>query len=283
MKPLVEAKLDRGWKDWIAYLDQRLRGVETGEEALDKYLLGLGGITVIQGSTGSCKSTWALQIAHHNLKKGHPCIMLDRENGINRLRNRLICQSAGVSENDLKASRGDIEALREYRDSVKSLPLYIYTETTSNTELIKERIAECLALYKKPMTLLIDSIQAMPPLDTDRAKSIELWMGFLDQLKLDFEGKLTIIVTSEINRASYGGENDAVGAGKGSNSIEYKAETLFDLRSSDDPDVLRLKVAKHRDGQKGAVFLLEKGLSNPENKASFNFRLHTIPEGGSDI
>lgn len=276
MKALNESHINNRWKDFLAYRDRRLRGIQTGLGPVDQYLLGLGGITTIQGETGCNKSTLALQIVRHNLKLGNPCLMLDRENGEGRIKMRLMCQENNVSENDIKVCA--IDRLKEYRDSISGFPLHIHTEETRDLAEIKARTQELLALYPgKPGILLVDSIQAMPTLDPDRAMNIEKWMGYFDQLKLDFEGKLTILVTSEINRASYGLEG-GLGAGKGSNAIEFKSETLLDMRSGSTPDSIKALVAKHRDGQKGGIFILEKVFADKANGSSFTFKLEAQGE-----
>ena len=279
MRSLDETRIDKNWKAFLAYRDRRLQGVQTGIDAFDKYLLGLGGVTTIQGETGCNKSTLALQIVHFNLKLGHPCLMLDRENGDGRIRSRLMCQANNVSETEIKVC--SIEQLKKYREPVKDLPLHVYTEATKDLELLKSRVEEALQVYQKPLILLVDSVQAMPPLDPDRAMNIEKWMNYFDQLKLDYEGKLTILITSEINRASYGLEG-GLGAGKGSNAIEFKSETLIDLRSGQGPNDIKALIAKDRDGQKGAMFLVEKQFADPNNGASFTFKLD-VSEGDIDV
>lgn len=277
MKPLSDTHIDRGWGSFLPYLERRLMGTATGIKALDDYLLGLGGITLIQGETGCNKSTLALQIAYHQLVQGHPTIMLDCENGLNRLRMRLICMANKVSETDVKIARADKDTLRRLAAPLRGLPLHVYTEPTRELEIIHERVGDAISAYGRPAILLIDSVQAMPPLNEDRALSLERWMGFFDTLKLAYEGKLTVLVTSEINRASYGQEA-GLGAGKGSNSLEFKAETLFDMRRGSD-GLINLKVAKHRDGQAGAVFPMRKVFADANNPQSFTFLLEAALEG----
>lgn len=279
---LADTLLDRSWGDFLAYLERRLRGVATGISELDDYLLGLGSVVLIQGETGSNKSTLALQILHYQLQQGAAAIIFDYENGRNRLCSRLMCQANKVSETDVRIARTNLETLRRYRKPLAGLPLHIFTDPPSTAEEITELIDEAAALYpNKRIILLVDSVQAMPSVAEDRALSLEQRMGLFDQLKLRHEGRLTILVVSEINRAAYGQEQ-GLGAGKGSNSLEFKAETLFDLREDKSTGMIRLKVAKHRDGAKGAVFLLKKVMTEPDNHTSFAFLLE-VAEGGDEL
>lgn len=272
MRSLKDASIKKGWKSFLAYRDRRLSGIQTGIVKIDSSLLGLGGVTVIQGETGASKSTLALQIAHHNLGLGNPVLMIDKENGEGRIRSRLICQRFGVSETDIKVA-GE-EKLREWAREVGSYPLYIYTESVTDFAVVKERLLEMQSAHPaRPSLLLIDSLQAMSAVDDDQRINIEKWMYFFDELKVQADGQLTIIITSEKNRASYG--TAAIGGAKGSNSVEYKAETLLDLRLSNAGNVV-VKVAKNRDGAAGSEFTLEKLFASTGNLNSFTFKLGSV-------
>lgn len=230
---------------------------------------------MLQGETGASKSTLALQIAHHNLKLGNPVLMIDKENGEGRIRSRLICQRFGVSETDIKTVPE--EKLREWAREIARYPLYIYTESVKSFEEVEERLKEMGEQHPdRPSILMIDSLQAMNAIDEDQRVSLEKWMYKFDEWKVQADGKLTIIVTSEKNRASYG--NSDVGGAKGSNSVEYKAESLLDIRLSNDGNII-VKVAKARDGLRGQEFVLEKKFSEPSNPNSFTFTLGTSEVG----
>jgi KaiC/GvpD/RAD55 family RecA-like ATPase len=283
MKPLADTVLDKGWGSFLNYLERRLKGVATGIPELDDYLLGLGAVVLFQGETGSNKSTLALQILHHQLSLGAAAIMLDCENGQNRIRMRLMCQANRISETDIKVARTSMETLKRYRKPLVGLPLHVYTEPPSGLEEIGVMVDQAMEAYQgRHVVLLVDSVQAMPRLADEGNVSIEMYMGFFDQLKLRHEGRLTILVVSEINRAAYGQEQ-GLGAGKGSNSLEFKAESVFDMREDKaQPGVIKLKVAKHRDGQKGATFFLKKVMAEEENQTSFVFLLE-VADGGDQL
>lgn len=273
MKALNEIKITQNWGAYLKYRSRKIRGVLSGIPSIDKYLLGLGGMVVLQGSTKSSKSTLALQIVHNNLKLGNPCIFIDAENGEGRLRSRLMCQANQVTEIELMGANSD--QLKAYRAPLMEYPLYIYTEPIMDQEELALRIKEALDLHPaKPLILLIDSIQAMYPLGEDQRVSLEKWVYFFDRLKVQYDGRLTIIVVSELNRSSY--DTAKVGGAKGSNSIEYKAECLLDCRADRDSSDIWVEVLANRDGNKGARFRLEKVMKDPNNDRSFTFMLRAV-------
>lgn len=275
MKDLKDVKITQNWKSFVAYKNRKIRGILSGIPAIDKYLLGLTGIVCIQGSTKSNKSTLALQICHENLRIGNPVIILDAENGEGRLRSRLLCQANQVTEVDLMSA--DKATLLNYRSPLMNYPLYIYTEPVMQQEELTTRISECMQMHEgKPLILLIDSIQAMYPLGEDQRVSLEKWVYYLDRLKVEYDGRLTIIVVSELNRSSY--DTAKVGGAKGSNAIEYKAECLLDCRADRASSDIWVEVLANRDGEKGARFRLEKVMKDPTNNRSFTFNLRCVTD-----
>lgn len=265
-------KLGTNWQSFYNFLSKKLQGLQTGVDALDRSLLGLQGITVIQGEPAACKSTLALQIAHQAAKNGHPVLMLDMENGLQRLRMRLTCQSAGISQADLMcASKDDVT---RYTAPVQALPLYVLTTPPKEPAHILEVIKALYKAHKKPVLLLADSLQSLPKLVNDERLSIQLWMEFLDWLKIKAEGKLYILLTSEKKRGAYG--EASKDAGKGSGSIEYKAEIVLDLRVDNMTGNIILECKKFRDGLANFRIEFKKRLANNSNPRSFTFILDEV-------
>jgi len=269
MKPLLEAKLSSKWNDYREFMQRKSRGVNTGIKCLDEYLLGLGGLVNIQGETSSCKSSLALQIAHYNMRQGMPCIMIDKENGEGRVITRMLCQGNRISEAQLKKASAKDKST--YQSTVNTLPLYLYTESVRKMEYLDERVKECIEAHKAPVMLLFDSIQACDRLSDDQRVNLETWVYYLDSLKLKYQANLTIIFVSEKNRSSYG--QSGIGGGKGSNILDYKPETVLDIKWDEPTDKFWVKVSKHRDGIRGAQFELQKVFSVSEDKRSFCFLL----------
>lgn len=269
MKPLQESRIHNKWKSFRDYMQRKSMGVNTGISSIDKELLGLGGLVSIQGETSSCKSVLGLQIAHYNLKKGTPCLMVDKENGEGRVLARMICQANGISEEQLK--NADAEAQKAYRASVDGLEMHLHTEPIQQLQEFEERVRECWELYKRPFLVLYDSIQASDRMTDDQRVSLENWVYFLDRIKVEYQSRITIIMISEKNRSSYG--TQGTGGGKGSNVVDYKPETVLDIKWNPDDDTFTLHVSKHRDGPRGQTFLLQKVFSDANNKRSFCYLL----------
>lgn len=270
MKSLAKSKLSTKWPSFKTFIEKRTHGIETGIPCLDKYLLGLGGLVSIQGETSSCKSVLGLQIAHHSLQLGRPVLMIDKENGDGRVILRLICQKNLISEEEF--FKTPYEKQKELCAKINDYPMHIHTETITGPEALEQRIKECALKYPVPFLVLIDSIQAMDRIQglTER-ESLERWAYFFDQMKLDLEGRATLMFISEKNRQSYG--TQGAGGGKGSNVVDYKPETILDIRYNEETDTFTVKVSKHRDGLKGAKFELRKVMSDKNSSRSFTFLL----------
>lgn len=269
MKPLSESKLSSKWKEYREFLQRKSVGVTTGISTLDTYLLGLGGMVNIQGETSSCKSVLGLQIAYHNLQHGVPCLMVDKENGDGRIITRMLCQANRISERQLKQASKEDQI--EYKRKIDTLPIHLHTEPIAKLEDLAERIEDVWNEYQRPFIVLFDSIQAADFIADDPRINLERWVYFLDRLKVEYSGKLTIIIISEKNRMSYGMQG--TGGGKGSNVVDYKPETILDIKWNEVDDTFLVKVSKHRDGLKGAQFSLRKVFSDPNNNRSFCFML----------
>lgn len=232
--------------DWRAFNEARKKkskGLSLGIPELDAQVLGLCGIVGIQGEPGACKSTLALQIAMHNVAAGVPVLMVDRENGAIRLRRRMLCNLFGVSSKMVDAA-SEAQFVKWYEE-VKEFPFYVDTDPCQ-LEDVRAYLEEMRQIYEGPLLMIVDSLQALPKGDMEERIALQHWLEGLDQLKLDYKGDLTIIVTSEKKRGAYG--EAAKDAGKGTNAIEYKCELLFDIRSDKNTGLLFLDLVKNRDG-----------------------------------
>ena len=100
--------------------------------------------------------------------------------------------------------------------------------------------------------------------------ALQQWLEGLDQLKLDFEGNLVILMTSEKSRGKY--EVASKEGGKGTGAIEFKCEQLLDMRTMPGGRVIAIQLVKNRDGICTDDFYLVKQCANPD-PSSFIFRL----------
>lgn len=259
------------WKSFGNYVQQRLRGVRTGIANLDRTLLGLSPLTVVMGKPKSHKSTFLLQVLHYNAFQGNPALLIDLENGRERWRMRLLCQANQVCETTIKLLEGDNEALSTLQKKLNPLPLYQSTTAVQPGD-IRNLVSSLIQLTDKPVLLGIDSLQGLPifPGSERDEESLKNWMKFFDSLKLEYEGRLTIIVVSEKNRSSYDGA--VLGGGAGSRSIEYKGELVLDMSPNKDQSI-DMQVLANRDGVNGIGFTLFKKLEVDTDPCSFTFTL----------
>lgn len=271
MRALSEIRISRDWDSFLAFRERKLSGIQTGIKSLDRNLLGLSGIVIIQGAPGTNKSTLALQISQYQAGIGNPSLIIDRENGRERFRMRLLCMSNSVSQTDVLTCSQ--ERLRELITPVIEYPIYVCTDAVTEYEEINTALKHLWERHKKPMLLVVDSLQALPLIAEDERLSIQKWLGLFDQCKLDWEGKLTIIITSEKSRGSDNYDRASLQSAKGSGASEYKAEMVFDLRRNKENGNVILEVIKNRDGLSGVAFELRPGLSDMNNKQSFTFRM----------
>jgi replicative DNA helicase len=273
MRSLNELTIDKDWDAFLSFRDRKLQGVQTGVASIDRVLHGLSGVVVIQGAPGCNKSTLALQVAQHQAEQGNPSLIIDRENGRERFRLRLLCMSNRVSTVDALTCTKD--TLRKYVTKIQNYPLYVCTDPIESADEISKSLAALWEKHQKPMLLVVDSLQAMPLIAADERLSIQEWMKQLDQLKLDWEGRLTIIVTSEKARGE-GGRNYSeakLSSGKGAGGIEYKAEMVLDMRRANEGSEIIVEIVKNRDGCAGVAVRLQPVLANPSNPSSFTFKL----------
>src|SRR6185369_6755625 len=167
--------------DFNTFCERRLDGIETGIIPLDKALLGLHGITLIQGSTGSNKSTLALQISNYHAKKYGPVLYFDRENGKNRVLMRSFCQRHNLSDVDVLLASQDKK--NEMFNSFKRRPFFLFMDKT--VEEIEEAVQELKHSYGgRRILLVVDSIHALPVDEPEVRTFITKYMNKLDALKL---------------------------------------------------------------------------------------------------
>jgi hypothetical protein len=144
-----------------------------------------------------------------------------------------LAQENHVSETIIKSA--SLEQLKKLREPIFDIPFHVYTEQIRSSTELEERIEDMFQMYgvDSKVIVAIDSFQAMDKIDKDDRVSIESWSYFLDVLKLKYQGKLTIISTSEKSKASY--RTEELGGSKGSNALEYKNETILNVIETEVP------------------------------------------------
>lgn len=274
MRRLAEKKLGRNPKQFLSYIKRETTGITTGIRMIDRQLMGLKGLVGLLGEPKSCKSTLLLQIAAHNATLGNPVYVVDRENGSFRLTKRLLCYLSGRSWWSLK--RANDSSIIRGLEKVSTLPLYV-----DNDEVTFEEITQIVSSLReeypnKRVILIVDSLQAMVSDHKNERGDIDGWLVFLDGLKLKYEDILTTILSIEMNRDSYGKISKS--GGKGSGRIEYKCEQLLGMSINEKAQCIGLECLLNRDGPAHVFTQLEQVREDPNNAASFIFKLQEREE-----
>lgn len=262
--------ISKDWGNFKDYLHKKINGVKTGFPILDSQIMGLPGITGVLGEPGSYKSTFCLQVAAYHAENYGPVLYYDAENGLNRIRFRLICQLLNVCPQMLVSSSDDV--LVRASNILEDFPLYVMTNIDFyNLESFVEEVISKTGA--KRVMLVIDSLQTLPNLHENKRYSMSMWMFALNDLKKKYDNVLTILAPIEKKRGTY--ETSGMDSGKESGDIEYKAEVLLDIQRSkkESDNYLTVTCIKDRDGPSGVKFLLRPVLSDPEVPTSFTYKL----------
>lgn len=267
MVRLEDLQIKNLWSSFNEYRRNKQKGIPTGLKCLDFYIKGLHGTTTIQGGTGCNKSTLALQIALNHSKKTGPVLFFDRENGINRLLERLTCQILNCYPEQIQNDEINID---EAIEILSKRRFFVFNE--ASLEALDDLIGQCRELWPdRPTLLVVDSLQCLPPIHEKENMSIGLWMVGLDDLKLKYDPNLVMIVTSEKTKSGY--ESTSEVAGYGSNKVGYKSEIVLDLALNKETNHIACTISKDRDGPANVLIHLQKKMIDPSNLRSFCFKL----------
>jgi len=262
------------WDRFEDFLANRVQGIKTGFPGLDSAVLGLPGLTVVQGEPKSNKSTFCLQVALNHAKHYGPVIYYDAENGVSRLLWRLGCLINGCSSTEY--SKAESKDLRlQTKEFLEKHPFTIIEEDGGQIDnlYLEEMVATVYEKHpKKKILLVLDSVQALPVLHENKRYSIDTWLQSIEAVKKNYQGYLTILVTSEKSKSMY--KEAVVGGSKDSGGIEYKAELLLDMQApTADRASCLLTIAAGRDIPKGEQIFLAPKLANLKDPHSFTFTL----------
>lgn len=240
--------------------------VLTGLPLVDEFLRGLRGLVGLIGEPETCKSTLALQIGLYNALRGVPVYYVDAENGESLTEERALCHLNRKSWVSL--SKMSEKVIKAAYAKLAQLPIYYTNECTF--EDLKRDIDRLYTVANRgSMIVIVDSLQCLWSNAENIRLAIDEWLVYLDALKLSYDTKLVVIMTSEKSRVAYG--RAVQGAGKESGRIEYKLSQQLDLRNEEDNIILTC--TKNRYGLRGGNFRLYKEIENPKDPRTFTFTL----------
>lgn len=250
----------------FAYAKDQKTGIETGIAAFDN-LYSVTGFVGLLGEPEACKSVLALQIALFNAYKGSAVYFVDMELGEELFLQRLACSASSKCWASWK-KLSDKEFKDAFRRLSDQLPIFVNHHDHSLERVISE--VEELCEQEERVLLVLDSLQAVTGNNETMRTAIDSWLEALDQLKMRYRKKLTILTTVEKKRGSYGTANKE--GGKESGRIEYKLEQQFDLRVNPESGSITVECTKNRHGPKHGAVVLHKFFEN-QDPTSFVFKL----------
>ena len=264
---LEKKRLGQNPERFLNYARQRIIGVQTGLGRFDSQIHGLRGLVGLVGEPAACKSTLALQMALHHASQGDPVLFVDLENGQSLTSQRILCNVHNESWNTIRVLKD--ETLIKLYTGLERLPFY-YADSSPGFDDIAKQVEEIAMSYKdKKILLVVDSLQAIQLNLRDLRLSIDEWLVGLDRLKLQYDPNLTVLMTCEKRRGTYGmASKDSA---KETGRIEYKSEILLDIRMENEEIIL--ECTKNRHGPTPLPTRLEKVMSDSNDPFSFTFKL----------
>ena len=257
-----------------------LTGIPTGFHDLDNLTRGLHGkeMVVIAGRPGTGKTSIALNMVESAIfgKKRFPTLIFSLEMGADQLYVRMISSRAKVDQQAMRSGRiqkavmGDIlKVAKELKDS----PLWI--DDTMDMNILEmrakaRRLAQQLSRDGEKLGLIVlDYIQLLKPIDARIPREQQVAEMSRGLKAMSKELDVPVIVLAQLNRDSEKDNRDPRASDlRESGSIEQDADVIFllswqkksatpeDAQTDGNARLVRLEVAKQRNGPTGYVNLI---------------------------
>lgn len=241
-----------------------LRGVSTGFRDLNEKLAGMqdSNLLILASRPGVGKTTIALNIAQHvavreKLPVGFFALEMSKEELVDRL---LVAQS-DVDAWKLKTGRlddSDFDKLQEAMGELADAPLYI--DDTPAVNILEMRTkARRLQIEKGLSLLIVDYLQLIHGRYLEnRVQEVSEISQSLKNLAREL--KIPILACSQLSRAveSRGTKIPQLADLRESGAIEQDADVVMFIyrEDQDNPEQVKLLIAKHRNGPLGEVDLV---------------------------
>jgi replicative DNA helicase len=246
----------------------KLRGVPTGFRDLDNKLAGLqdSALIVLAARPGTGKTAMALNIAQtaairYKIPVGFFSLEMSKE----ELTDRLLSIQSLVDSWNIKTGRleeEDWEKLQEAMGELAEAPLYI--DDTPGISIMEMRTkARRLQLEKGLKMLVVDYLQLVQGRTKDnRVQEVsEISQGLKNLAR---ELKIPVLALAQLSRAveqRTGSKAPQLSDLRESGAIEQDADVVMFLYKEDpeNPEFIKLSIAKHRAGSVGDIDLIFKG------------------------
>jgi replicative DNA helicase len=245
--------------------DRGVTGIATGFEGIDKLTGGFqkANLIVLAARPGVGKTSLALNIAHHVSVAGHAVAIFSLEMSAEELGERLMCSSARVSSHKLRTgslSPDDHAKLVQAAGVLEKAEIFI--DDTAGLNMFELRTKARRLQAKQPLDLVIvDYLQLMS--GDGRADNRQQEVSNISRAmkQLARELSVPVIAVSQLNRApeARADREPQLADLRESGAIEQDADmVMFIYEDPSDPaskGVVKVKIAKHRNGPTGLVRL----------------------------
>jgi replicative DNA helicase len=247
--------------------EKTLRGLQTGFTDLDRYTSGLqrGELIVVGARPAIGKTTLGLNIATHAfLKEKAPVLFISLEQSELELFERVACARSGVDYHRLRkgmVSEQDGEKLFKAAAEIRKAPWFIDPTPALNMLKIASN-ARRHKLRHGIRLLVVDYLQLIEP--DNRKDPRHEQVGVISRrLKcLAKELQIPVMVMAQLNRSSEDrhDQKPRLSDLRESGSIEQDADVVILLhRPDENADLIRVHVAKQRNGRTGEFALYFRG------------------------
>jgi replicative DNA helicase len=251
-----------------------IRGIPTGYKDVDAKLAGLhdSNLIILAARPGIGKTTFAVNIAiNAALKQKTPVGIFSLEMSKEELVDRLLVGQADIDAWKLKTGRlsdDEISALTQAMGELSEAPIYI--DDTPGASILELRSkARKLKIEKGLKLLVVDYLQLIDPGKRIENRSQEVSYISQNLKNLARELKIPVIALSQLSRAieHRGEKRPQLADLRESGAIEQDADIVMFLYYENESDdlldqgkkMIKLFVAKHRNGSTGEIDLMFRG------------------------
>jgi len=253
---IKEKQIAHNWDKFEQFRHKKFRGLLTGFREIDDAIVALPGLVTIMGDTGCGKSTFVLNVILHQAMNGTPVILVDKENGLQRTRLRMLCNLGGLTSGAIEGNlmENEVEKYDKAKETLSKLPIYYLDEL--EPAKLEEYIQQAGPTSKNDHVLVVvDSLNRLTRGGDAKREDIDMWITLFNNLKNKYDNRLTIIQIAEKAKSQYG--SGSVRGAKDSAEIDYISELTLDLYPTKDRTGAYVDCLKNRDGHKGVITILE--------------------------
>lgn len=164
----VEKKSDANFDSYVQSIEKKKELIDTGLVLVDKQIKGLekGTFLIIGARPSTGKTTFALNIADYQIKKGRKTVFFSLEMSAQMIYDRLVSNRLNLSYPDVLercVKKEDREKIKSEILRIKESRLFSVVDDTYNVENICAQIAQL-----KPAVAVVDFIQVVSSLHNYR-------------------------------------------------------------------------------------------------------------------